>query len=118
MKPIRCGVVAVVLILVAVPAVWADYGAIAYSPATGKYGYSYNCDSLAEAERIALRNCRASDATVKVWVENGWAALAVNNNGAYGWGWSTSSLADAEATALSNVSGGGGHILCWCASGN
>src|SRR5205823_5288063 len=91
MKPIRSLVVAVLLLCVAAPAVWADHGAIAYSPETGKYGYSYNCGSRAQAERLALRNCPADDAAVKVWVKNGYAALAVNDDGDYGWGWSGTS---------------------------
>jgi hypothetical protein len=119
MKWIRCAACAVVLLAGTADSAWAyAYGAIAYSPSTGKYGYSYNCYSEGEAERIALRNCRAADAEVEVWVENGWAALAVGDDGSYGYGWSTFSLAAAEVLALGNVSGPGGRILCWLASGN
>jgi hypothetical protein len=117
MKPIHSFVVAVILPFVTASGVLADYGAIAYSPATGKYGYSHNCGSLAEARVIALQNYPVSDAQIVVWVENGWAALAVNDSGAYGWGWSTYSLAEAELYALNNVRGGGGRIRCWIASG-
>jgi hypothetical protein len=117
MKPIRVFIVAVILPFLTASNVLADYGAIAYSPSTQKYGYSYNCYSLAEARLVALQNCPVSDAKVVVWVHNGWAALAVNDTGAYGWGWSNYSRARAEAFALSNVRGGGGRILCWLASG-
>lgn len=97
-------------------AAWADYGAIAYSPQTGKWGYSYGYYYLSDAQNNALSRVDSSDARVAVWVENGWAALAKDSKGNYGWGWSTNSLADAEAFALSHV-GADGSIVCWVYSG-
>jgi hypothetical protein len=78
----------------------ADFGAIAYSPNTKAYGYSHGFDTQADAENDALRRCSGSDKKILVWVENGWASLAVGDDGYYGWGWSTNSLADADNTAL------------------
>ena len=77
----------------------ADFGAIAYSPATGNYGYSYNASSQRAAERRALDECDRSDADVFVVVENGYAALAVGGDGSYGYAWGTSQ-AIAEGIAL------------------
>jgi hypothetical protein len=93
------------------------YAAIAYSQSTGQYGYSYGYDNLGAAENAAVGYANAPDAHVVVWVENGWAALAVNDDGGWGYGWSTNSQAEAEGYAL-NGAGGGAHILCWVASGS
>ena len=97
-------------------AAWADYGAIAYSPSTGNYGYSYGYCS--QAESSALGKCGADDAEVEVYVQNGWAALAINDSGAIGWGWSGGSRAAAENSALANAAGCGDHILCWISAGS
>ncbi|MFP4538135.1 MAG: DUF4189 domain-containing protein, partial [Dichotomicrobium sp.] len=37
----------------------ASYGAIAYSPNSGVWGYSYDYGSRGAAERRAMRECRA-----------------------------------------------------------
>jgi hypothetical protein len=55
-----------------------------------------------------MANCGAPDARVVVWVENGWVALAIGENGAYGDAWSTRSLADAEALARQYCAQNGG----------
>ena len=95
---------------------WAAYAAIAYSPSTGSFGYSYECDSQYQAERIAISKCSGSDARVEVWVSNGWVALACNDRGQWGTGWSTDSRAGAEMHALKGVPDG--RILCWAFSGD
>lgn len=65
------------------------YAAIAYSPATGKYGYAYNFGSRASAEEAAVRNCKADDARIVTWVNNGWCALALGDDrSSWGTGWS------------------------------
>ncbi len=56
------------------------YAAIAYSPATGNYGYGYNFGSRASAEAAALRNCKADDARVVTWVNNGFCALSLGDD--------------------------------------
>ena len=63
------------------------YAAVAYSPATGKYGYAWNHRSRYLAERAALSKCPAADARVVGWVKGGWLVLAVGDNNAYGTGW-------------------------------
>lgn len=50
------------------------YAAIAYSEATGNYGYGYNRGTRREAERRALVECAAPDAKLLTWVQFGWAA--------------------------------------------
>jgi hypothetical protein len=117
MKRIGCGVLMALLLSSAFSGqAKADYGAIAYSPTTGRWGYSYGYRYLSGAQGDALIRCGSTDARVVVWVQNGWAALAVGDNGAYGWGWSTSSLAKAKARALQNA-GANARIRCWVYSG-
>lgn len=94
----------------------AEYGAIAYSESTGKYGLSYSYGSQQAAQQRALDECEGSDKEIEVWVNDGWAAVAVNKDGEVAYGWSKSSRADAENRALAN--GGHGYsILCWVSSG-
>jgi hypothetical protein len=79
------------------------YAAIAYSQNTGSVGYAYNCGSRGEAERMALRNCKGSDARIVTWVNNGFCALAVGQDGAWGIGYSWgdgASNTEARARAL------------------
>jgi hypothetical protein len=57
------------------------YAAIAYSPRTGKCGYSTNCNSLNEARRRAFAECKESDARIVMWTRSGYCALAVGKNG-------------------------------------
>ncbi|MEO8382028.1 MAG: DUF4189 domain-containing protein [Acidobacteriota bacterium] len=65
-----------------------QYGAIAYSLRTHRYGYSTSERSRGSAERNALRSCRADDCQIKVWFRNNCAALATGNRGsATGWGY-------------------------------
>src|SRR5205823_212946 len=65
------------------------YAAIAYSPAMGNYGYGYNYGSRTAAEAAAIRNCKADDARIVTWVNNGFCALALGEDKtAWGVGWS------------------------------
>jgi serine/threonine-protein kinase len=90
----------------------ATYGAIAYSKSTGVYGYSWGQDSRSDAERVALRNCKGSDASVEVHGKNAWVAFAHGSDGASGWAWSEKSAADARqrAVALCAKNGAVGRI--------
>ena len=76
------------------------YGAIAFSPRTGEYGWSRNNASRAEAEEIAQSNClkRASDCQLATWFRDACGALAV---GRAGWGahWGNN-REQAEAAAI------------------
>lgn len=79
----------------------AGYGAIAYSPSSGAYGYSYNYPSRYTAESRALNECaaRGGGCRVMVWFRNACGALATGAGRAYGWAWNTSRSA-ARARAL------------------
>ena len=67
-----------------------NYGAIAYSPSTKAYGWSYDYPSRGAAENEALSGCRrqADDCTVPLWFRNACGALAIGSDG-YGTGWGT-----------------------------
>ena len=91
-----------------------NYGAIAYSSSSGRYGYSYDWGSRADAENYARSQCGSTDCAVKVWFKNACGALAVGQNGGLGWGWSGSRGA-AESTALNECQSrtGGCSIKSW-----
>ena len=112
----RSVLLAFAIMLAMSASVRADFGAIAYSPETGQWGYSYGFDCQEDSQNDALSRCNADDAQIAVWVENGWAALAVGDDGAWGWGWSSSSREDAEARAL-QVTDNNPRIACWIFSG-
>lgn len=77
-----------------------DYGAIAYSPATGRYGYSWSYGTLAAAQRAAIASCKADDARPVAWARNNYyCALAVGTDDAWGTG-SGPTAAAARAMAL------------------
>lgn len=76
-----------------------QYGAIATSPETGAWGYSYNHSSRAEAELEALNECGDAGCRVRVWFKNACGAVARDRRN-LGWGWAKSS-AEAKARALS-----------------
>ncbi len=63
--------------------------AIAYSPATGKYGIAYDLRSRSSAEKAALEKCGAEDACIACWVNKGFCALALGSDkSCWGVGWS------------------------------
>ena len=104
------------LFAVTTPA-WADFAAIAYSPTTRSWGYSAGHGSRADAENAAKSKCDGADTRIAVWVRNGWAALAVGDDGVRGWGWSSSSLNEAKNRAMQNA-GHNASIRCWVYSGS
>lgn len=67
------------------------YGAIAYSPGTGAYGYSHNYRSRGQAEQAALGNCvrHARDCRVVVWFYNACGALASGRRNGWGHGFAS-----------------------------
>jgi hypothetical protein len=79
-----------------------NFGAIAYSPSTDKFGYSFDYPSQSEAEGRALRECRkvggAEDCESVLWFKNVCGALATDGKGAYGADWAgTTKKAEAQA---------------------
>ncbi len=86
-----------------------NYGAIAYSPDTGGYGYSYDYRSRGEAESRALGECQARSygCVVAIWFQNACGAVAAGPNG-WGSGWGSSQRrADLEAINVCNQYSGG-----------
>lgn len=79
----------------------SGFGAIAYSARTGRYGWSYGAADQAVAERMALTNCAAADATVVAWAQHSHLAFAIGANGGYGYGWA-SNAQDAQRRAMTN----------------
>jgi hypothetical protein len=61
------------------------YGALAYSPKTGKYGYAWDQLTRTAAEELARAECKANDAKVLAWVRTGWAALVIAEDKSYGY---------------------------------
>src|SRR5207237_1928067 len=64
------------------------WAAIAYSPATGKFGASCNWTADINASRSARERCDAADARTVVMCNNGWCALALGEDREkWGVGW-------------------------------
>jgi hypothetical protein len=84
---------------VIVPAVPIEhFGAIAFQPATGAFGYSYDWTSAREAEVSALDECGDARCIVLVTFSDGCGALAVGARGAFAERGAT--RAEAETRAL------------------
>ena len=78
------------------------FGAIAYSPATGRYGYSWNFQSRTAAQNAALRKCGIRDCRVVSWFRNACGSLATSR---YGWGAAANvNLYQAQNTAIRGCS--------------
>lgn len=74
-----------------------SFAAIAYSPATGKYGYAYDRRSRAAAEDGAMRDCGADDARIACWINKGFCALALGNEkSCWGVGWTYGNGANSD----------------------
>jgi serine/threonine-protein kinase len=71
-----------------------SYGAIARSPSTQDKGYSWNYQTLADAENRAISECEsisgAGDCEVLIWTRNACMSIAEGSNGAAGTAWSNS----------------------------
>lgn len=65
----------------------STWGAIAYSPQTGRYGWSSRKLNQAEAEQAALSFVGASDARVVCCGSNTILALALSDERGYGYAW-------------------------------
>ncbi|BAW97053.1 serine/threonine-protein kinase [[Synechococcus] sp. NIES-970] len=78
------------------------FGAIAFSEATGEYGYVIDVASQAEAEQAAVDDCEffaeSGDCRALVWFQNACGAIAMGPE-AYGSGWGAD-VATAEAAAV------------------
>lgn len=81
----------------------AGFGAIAYSPFTGHWGWSRNYESRSTAEHVALLECRVRSSRgcrVAVHFRNACGALAIGPDG-WGTGWGvTRARAQSEARGV------------------
>jgi hypothetical protein len=83
------------------------YGAIAYSPSSGSFGYSYEHANRTQAESRAVRECGKDDCKVATWFFNNCGAVAAASNGAWG-GAQGGSERTAQSAALSRCANEGG----------
>ena len=95
-----------------------SFAAIAYSPKTGKFGYSYEYGSRAAANQAALKHVPEPDAEIVAWTRNAYCALAKGDDG-YGAAWGDSA-AQARANALAACAKHttGGKVLVCVFAGN
>ena len=90
-----------------------NWGAIAYSYATGRYGFAYDYASQAAAINSAVDRCKANDCKAVVWFVNSCGAFAQGSR-AYGWGIGNSrAAAEEKALAECRKRGGGCGIKVW-----
>jgi hypothetical protein len=90
-----------------------NWGAIAYSTATGRYGFAYDYPTQSQAINSAVESCRARDCRAVVWFVNSCGAFA-RGDGAYGWGIGDSrGIAESKALAECRKRGGGCRIIQW-----
>jgi hypothetical protein len=90
-----------------------NWGALAYSTSTGRYGFAYDYASQSQAINAAVERCKARDCQAVVWFVNGCGAFAKGDS-AYGWGiGNTRALAESKALAECRKRGGGCRIIQW-----
>ncbi len=124
MKSVRrllvTAILALGLSLVVSGAAQAAFGAIAFSPQSGAHGYSFNAGTRAQAERVALDNCRAHGrgCRVLVYFQNACGSLAVGRGNGYGFAWA-GNRAQAESRAMRECRNqtAACRIVSWSCSG-
>jgi hypothetical protein len=128
--PVAALVVAALIAAIA-PAVRADsldissysYAAVAYSEETGEMHYAYSYGSRYAAEQAALKACTAKDAKIACWVNRGFCALAVAEDGDWRFGYSHgdgSSNTEAQEYALEDFRAAGKKariVICLSSDG-
>lgn len=104
----------------AMPSMAADsFGAIAYSPATGALGWSYEHNTRRSAESTAYGNCNAGDCRIAIWFKNGCGAVAVGNGGGWGADWGADrDPAQYLAVEACRKHTNGCRVVRWQCSGN
>jgi hypothetical protein len=120
MRPILAAMLlAICLISVRVPPVRSatsqrnNWGAIAYSFTTGRWGLVYDYPTQARAINSAVERCGTRDCQAVVWFHNSCGAFA-RGRGAYGWGVdNTRAGAEERALAACRQRGPGCRLLSW-----
>ena len=94
-----------------------QFGAIAYSATTGRWGIATDY-YLGGAQVAAVSHCSVWDCQAVAWVTGGCAALAAGPGGHYGWAYA-SYLGTARANALLQCDARGygcaslAHVCAW-----
>jgi hypothetical protein len=90
-----------------------NWGAIAYSVGTGRWGLVYDYPTQAKAINAAVMRCGVRDCQAAVWFRNGCGAFAKGGR-AYGWGIGNSrGEAEEKALAECRKRGPGCRIISW-----
>lgn len=113
MIKLRLAILVFALCVASLGTAWAGggYSAIAYSTSTGNWGEGHGFFSRSQAEKRALRECRASDAFIAGWGYNRYVVLVVGNGGkAWGCG-SQSTLGAAKKEAYRLCPASDAHML-------
>jgi len=84
------------------------YGAIAYSPSSGRVGYSYNFANRSAADARASQECGKPDCVIATWYYNNCGAVAASSTGAWA-GEHAASTRRAEALAMARCEHQGGR---------
>jgi hypothetical protein len=78
----------------------ATFGAIAYSPSSGAFGWAWNQTQIEDARNAAIRSCIRNDcAGYVLWFKDGFGAVAKNQSGAWATSWGTTQT-EAERGAV------------------
>lgn len=90
-----------------------NWGAIAYSTRTGRWGLVYDYPTQAKAVNAAVVRCGVRDCQAVVWFRNGCGAFAKGGS-AYGWGiGNTRAIAEENALAECRKRGPACRIISW-----
>ena len=117
----RAVLVMVILTVMVIPSVsMADFGALAYSPSTGRCEGAFGYDSAEDALYAAQANCGYRDCVGMAWFENSCGALAMASNGEISSSHGRSSEVIARESAIYECyrKGSGCRVICWACSGN
>lgn len=92
------------------------WGAVAFNPDTGAYGFAHSYFSEGQAASAAQEACSYNCPELKTFA-NQCGAAAIGNNGGFGWGVGNSRY-DAESTAISYCTNYdyGCQVLVWSCS--
>lgn len=104
-------------VAMATPVMASNFGAIAFSQATGAQGYSFDYKSRAQAEQRALTECYnygGSNCRITTWFRDACGALAVGNGNAWGASWGNNRRqAEQKALNLCYNEANGCRIVRW-----
>jgi serine/threonine-protein kinase len=113
----RTTLASAVVVLTAGTAVAADsFGAIAFSQATGGYGFSYDHGTRREAESRAMSECnsRSRGCKVAIWFKNACGAVATGSNNGWGSAWAGSrERAERDAIGYCSEQTRNCQVLAW-----